>query len=68
MEEEEPKPAPSPGMALNNIIFEQVDNGTYLVFDRAEQKFQITNNAWHSYYYDDTEYIPLNRLPWPAAH
>jgi len=68
MEDEEPKPTPSPSMALNNIIFEQVDNGTYLVFDRAEQKFQITHNAWHSYTHDDTEYIPLNRLPWPAAH
>jgi hypothetical protein len=68
VEDEEPKPVTSPGKAFQNIIFEQVNNGTYLVFDRNEQKFQIANDAWHSYYHDGTEYIPLEWLPWPSAH
>jgi len=68
MEEEELKPVPTPGMALKNVIFEQTDNGAYLIFDRVKQKFQVTNHAWHTYERNGIEYIPLTRLPWPAAH
>lgn len=68
MEDEEPKPVTSPGKAFKHVIFEQADNGTYLVYDRAEQRFLITNDAWHSYYHDGTEYVPLEWLPWPTAH
>jgi hypothetical protein len=68
MEEEEYKQAPSPGKASSTVIFEQMDNGTYLVFDRIEQKFQVINEAWRSYCHDGLEHVPLRRLPWPAAH
>ena len=68
MGDEEPKPVPTPGIAFENIIFEQVHNGTYLIFDRVEQKFQVSNDIWHSYRHNGVEYIPLKRLPWPTAH
>jgi len=67
MEEEEPKLVSTPGLAFKTVVFEQVDNGTFLVFDRIEQKFQITDDVWHSYYHDGLEYVPLQRLPWPVA-
>ncbi|MHA1287197.1 MAG: hypothetical protein ACTSPB_07300, partial [Candidatus Thorarchaeota archaeon] len=49
-------------------MFEQVDNGTFVVYDRLEQKFQVSNDAWHTYERNGIEYFPLSRLPWPAAH
>jgi len=67
MEDEETRRVPTPGMAFSSVIFEQVDNGAYLVFDRAEQKFQVANDVWHSYCNNGVEYIPLERLPWPTV-
>jgi len=68
MDKEEPRSMVTPGMAFSIVIFEQTDNGTFLVFDRHEQKFLVSNDGWHSYHYDNTEYVPLERLPWPSAH
>jgi hypothetical protein len=68
MRDEKSKPVPTPGMVFSNVIFEQTDNGAFLVFDRVERKFQVANDPWHSYYHDEIEYIPLRRLPWPTAH
>ena len=58
----------TPGMVFNDVMFEQVDNGTFVVYDRREQKFQVTNEAWHTYERNGIEYFPLSRLPWPVAH
>lgn len=69
MEDEKPKPITTPGMAFKSVVFEQVDNGAFLVFDRVEQKFQVTEGGvWQSYYHDGVEYVPLMRLPWPSVH
>jgi hypothetical protein len=55
-------------MAFPDVIFEQVDNATFLVFDRVKQKFQVTSGVWQRYYHDGIEYVSLPRLPWPSAH
>jgi len=68
MEEERLKPTTTPGMAFQSVIFEQTDNTAYLVFDRVEEKFLVCNDVWRSYTHDETDYIPLRRLPWPTAH
>lgn len=66
--DEGPRLVPSPGAAFKDVIFEQVDNGCYLVFDRIEQKFQVASSTWNSYSHDGLEYVPLERVPWPTAH
>ena len=63
-----PKIMVTPGLALPDIIFEQVDNGTYVVYNRLEQKFLVADNPWNTFTYNDTRYIPLKRIPWPTAH
>ena len=67
MNAHEPRPTSSPGRAFKDTVFEQVENGSYVVYDRLEQKFQITNDAWHLYLHDDVKYAPLPRLPWQPA-
>lgn len=67
-EEFETVKASTPGMVFNDVVFEQVDNGTFVVYDRTEQKFQVTNDALHTYERNGIGYIPLSRLPWPVAH
>jgi hypothetical protein len=68
MEEERHKPVSTPGMAFQDVIFEQTSKDSYLVYGRIEGKFLICNDVWRSYSRDDTEYIPLRRLPWPTAY
>jgi len=58
----------SPGLVSPSVIFEQATDQTYLVWDRAEEKFQTGSDAWHSFHSGDQEYVPLKRLPWPAVH
>jgi hypothetical protein len=66
MKEDEAKPTISPGLAFRDVIFEQAANGCYLMYDRAQGKFQAVNDQ-HVFYHDAVEYVPLQRLPWPAA-
>ncbi len=68
MEEERHKPTPTPGKAFQDVIFEQTSKDSYLVYDRIEGKFLICNDVWRSYTHDDTEYVPLRRLPWPTVY
>ena len=68
MEEERPRPVSTPGMALKSVIFEQTSKASFLVFDRAEGKFLICDDVWHSYSNDGNEYVPLKRLPWPTEY
>jgi hypothetical protein len=63
--EEENKRLVSPGFAGSNVIFEQVGNGCYVVYDKAEGKFQALNDP-HKFYHNCIEHIPLPRLPWPC--
>jgi len=56
-----------PGRVFPDVIFEQVANGTYVVWDRCEQKFQVGKDAWRKYKHDGLTYAPLSRLPWLAA-
>jgi len=65
--EEEVKTVSTPGLVFSDVIFEQMQNGTFTVFDRREQKFQVANDAWQSYFHEGLEYVPLSRLPWPTA-
>ena len=65
--EEEVKPIVSPGKAFPNTIFEQVANGTYLVWNRNEEKFIVKDNPWHIFEHKGVKYIPLSRLPWPTV-
>lgn len=58
----------TPGLALQDLIFEQTDTGAYVVYNRLEQKFLVKNNPWNTVAYNDTRYIPLKRIPWPTAH
>jgi hypothetical protein len=58
----------TPGLALQDLIFEQTDTGAYVVYNRLEQKFLVKNNPWNTFTYNDTRYIPLKRIPWPTAH
>ncbi|MGA2522936.1 MAG: hypothetical protein ABSF65_02140 [Candidatus Bathyarchaeia archaeon] len=64
------KPVSSPGMALPNVIFEQVNDPTngshYLVYDRIEKQFLIKKDVWRTYSLD-VEYCPLTRLTWPSV-
>ncbi|MEM3623551.1 MAG: hypothetical protein QXR76_07275, partial [Candidatus Bathyarchaeia archaeon] len=58
----------TPGLALQDIIFEQTDTGVYIVYDRHEQKFLVADNPWNTFTHNDTRYVPLKRVPWPTAH
>lgn len=64
-DDEKVKAFSSPGFAFPDVVFEQVANGCYLVFDRAECKFQALNDP-HVYFHNGLEYVPLPRLPWPT--
>ena len=71
-EEDKIKPVSSPGLAFNDIIFEQicddVNGNHFLVYDRVEQQFKIKNNdVWRSYSVNSIEYFPLEKLPWPRV-
>jgi hypothetical protein len=56
----------SPGMACPTVIFEQVANGSYLVYDRTEGKFQARDDP-RVFFYGNMQYVPLQRLPWPSV-
>ncbi|MEM0358357.1 MAG: hypothetical protein QXL77_08330 [Candidatus Bathyarchaeia archaeon] len=58
----------TPGLALQDIIFEQTDTGAYIVYHRHEQKFLVADNPWNTFTHNDTRYVPLKRVPWPTAH
>ncbi|MEM0058602.1 MAG: hypothetical protein QXG09_07035 [Candidatus Bathyarchaeia archaeon] len=58
----------TPGLALQDIIFEQTDTGAYIVYNRHEQKFLVADNPWNTFTHNDTRYVPLKRVPWPTAH
>ena len=66
-QDKEIKPLASPGIAKKDVIFEQVNNGSYLVYDRTEEKFLVKKNPWFIYEHNSVEYVPLARLPWPSA-
>ena len=58
----------TPGLALQDIVFEQTDTGTYIVYNTTEQKFLVTDNPRNTFTHNNIKYIPLKRLPWPTAH
>jgi len=58
----------TPGLALQDIVFEQTDTGAYIVYNRHEQKFLVADNPWNTFTHNDTRYVPLKRVPWPTAH
>lgn len=58
----------SPGLAFEDVVFEQVDNGCFAVFDRLAGKFLVdADGAWTSFCRDDVRFLPLKRVPWPQA-
>ena len=67
-EAEEERTRPTPGFATQQVVFEQVEGGHFLVWDRIEEKFIVnSNDVWRSYTIEGTHYIPLQRLPWPSV-
>lgn len=58
----------TPGLALQDIVFEQTDTGNYIIFKRQERKFLVADNPWNTFTHNDVRYIPLKRVPWPTAH
>ncbi|MEM3000098.1 MAG: hypothetical protein QXX34_06215 [Candidatus Bathyarchaeia archaeon] len=65
---DEEKTLITPGLATQTEIFEQVEGGHFLVWDRIEQKFIINaNDVWRSYRLNGVCYVPLKPLPWPSA-
>jgi hypothetical protein len=66
--EKEVKPIASPGVMKKDVIFEQVSGNQYLVYNRTEEKFVVRNRPWYAYEHNGVEYVPLPRLPWPAAY
>jgi hypothetical protein len=71
-EAEKTKTLHSPGFLLSDrrILFEQVSEGDYIVYDLIEGKFLIDPNGPSRQFYDedrDINYAPLPRVPWPVA-
>ncbi|MEM1585700.1 MAG: hypothetical protein QXF65_05235, partial [Candidatus Korarchaeota archaeon] len=56
----------TPGLALQDLVFEQTDTGAYIVYNRHEQKFLVADNPWNTFTHNETRYIPLKRVPWPT--
>jgi hypothetical protein len=66
-EPEEPKPTGNPGFANSTIIFEQVAQNVYLVFDRVTRKYHVFPYEKTGMNVEDRDYVPLPRLPWPSV-
>ncbi|MGD8545057.1 MAG: hypothetical protein PVH12_02675 [Candidatus Bathyarchaeota archaeon] len=67
-EESEPVKESTPGLAFYDLMFEQVDIGAFVVYDRRKHEIQVINDPWYTYTHQGVKYIPLARLPWPTAH
>lgn len=61
--EEEPKPIATPGRVFEDVIFEQIDQGQFLVYDRASGEIITKTLIVH----DGIGYQPLQKMPWPTA-
>lgn len=61
--DEEPKPIATPGRVFEDIIFEQISEGSFLQYELATQQTSIRNLIVH----DGREYKPLEKIPWPTA-
>lgn len=62
-EDEEPKPIRTPGLSFKDIIFEQIDEGQFLYYDRVKGETFTRTLVTH----DGIGYIPLEKVPWPTA-
>jgi hypothetical protein len=57
----------SPGKIVDNMLFEQGQNNTYLLYDLVEKKFVIPKDpdkVWNQLETDNIIYKPLPDLPW----
>jgi hypothetical protein len=61
--EEEPKPTVTPGRVFEDVMFEQISEGSFLLYDRATQQTSTSNLI----VYEGTGYKPLEKIPWPTA-
>lgn len=61
--EKEPKPLATPGISFNDIIFEQIENGMFLTYDRASGQIGTRDLVVHGV----DSYRPLPKIPWPTA-
>jgi hypothetical protein len=62
-ESEEPKPIATPGLSFKDLIFEQLSDGSFLIYERATGQTRASNLLIH----DGLEYLPLSQTPWPSA-
>jgi hypothetical protein len=59
----------SPGLAFDDVVFEQVDNGCFVVFDRFSGRLLVNSDgAWTSFSHGDVHFLPLERVPWLQVH
>jgi len=59
----------SPGLAFDDVVFEQVDNGCFVVFDRFSGRLLVNSDgAWTSFSRGDVHFLPLERVPWLQVH
>lgn len=66
--EEKVKPIVSPGKVFQDVIFEQMSNNTFLVWNRSKENILVKNNPWRIFEHENVKYVPLSRLPWPSVY
>lgn len=59
-EPQEPKPISTPGIAFKDVIFEQINDRTFLIYDRTTKNVATMQLIIH----DAEQYVPLLRIPW----
>lgn len=62
-EPEEPRPTVTPGLATKEIVFEQINDGQFLVYDRAEDNVYTRDLV----VLKGISYKAMEKLPWCAA-
>jgi hypothetical protein len=60
---EKPKPIKTPGTIWKDVIFEQIPNECFLVYDRAKGEVSVKSFLIH----EGKEYRAIDKLSWPSA-
>lgn len=60
---DEPEPILTPGRIFEDVIFEQLADGSFLIYDRISGQVSTQRLVVE----EGLGYVPLPRLPWPAA-
>jgi len=64
---DEDKTVVTPGVALPDYVFEQANNGQYVVWNREKQTFVASSDEGQICFdYEGVRYVPMVPLPWPS--